>query len=87
MTTATAFRTTTTRTRPPVTVTAEIRGIDYTLEDAISAAAVLAEVQAGHEDGAQRLAIQSALDDLSVEEMEALCEAFGVEITNLWLYC
>jgi len=82
----TALKTRTTITRPAVTTCVTIRNIDYILADAINAAAVLAEVSAGHEDGAQRLAIQSALEDLAVEEMEALCEAFGVEITNLWLY-
>jgi hypothetical protein len=71
--------TTATAGRPPVTILAEIRGVDYTLEDAVNAAAVLAEVSACHEEGAERLACMTGLDALSNEELEALCEAFGVE--------
>ena len=75
MTTATAY---TGRHRSPVTILAEIGGVDYTLEDAVNAAAVLAEVSAGHPDGAEQLAGQMALDGLSNEELEALCDTFGV---------
>lgn len=58
----------------------QIRGRLFTVDDAISASAVLAEVSAGHEEAAERLACQCGLEGLSGEELEALCEAFGVEI-------
>ncbi len=50
-----------------------------TADDAVCASAVLAEVSAGHEEAAARLAVQCRIDDLSNEELEALCRLFGVE--------
>lgn len=60
-------------------VIVQIRSQVYTVDDAIGASAVLAEVSAGHEEGAGRLAVQAGLDGLANDELEALCEAFGVE--------
>lgn len=56
-----------------------IAGQPFTVDDAIAASAVLAEVSAGHEEAAERLACQCGLEGLSGEELAALCEAFGVE--------
>jgi len=50
-----------------------------TADDAVCASAILAEVGAGREEAAARLAVQCRLDDLGNEEMEALCSLFGVE--------
>lgn len=60
-------------------VLAQIAGQVYTVDDAISASAVLAEVSAGHEEAAERLACMAGLEGLGGEELEALCGAFGVE--------
>jgi hypothetical protein len=48
-------------------------------DDAVYAAAILAEVNAGHEDAANRLAVMCRLDDLSNEELEVFCDLAGVE--------
>lgn len=58
---------------------AQIRGQLFTVDDAISASAVLSEVSAGHEEAAERLACMAGLEGLSGDELEALSEAFGVE--------
>ncbi|HLK78202.1 MAG TPA: hypothetical protein VKU77_31700 [Streptosporangiaceae bacterium] len=50
-----------------------------TVDDAVCASAVLAEVSAGHEEAAARLAVQCQIDDLTNQEMEALCGLFEVE--------
>jgi hypothetical protein len=56
-----------------------IAGRVLTLDDAVNASAILAEVSAGHEDGADRLARACRLDGLTNDELETLCAAFGVE--------
>jgi len=50
-----------------------------TADDAVCASAILAEVSAGHEEAAERLAVTCGLDDLSTEELEVLCDQEGVE--------
>ena len=50
-----------------------------TADDAVRASAILAEVSAGHEEAAERLAVTCGLDGLSTEELEVLCDLTGVE--------
>jgi len=54
-----------------------------TVDDAITASAVLSEVDAGHEEAARRLAEMGRIDALTGTELEALCAAFGVEVYPL----
>ena len=68
----------TTATRPAVTLTATIRGTDYTEDDARAAASVLAEADAGHGEAAGSLAARAALDGLANDDLEDLCAAFGI---------
>ncbi len=50
-----------------------------TVDDAIIAPAILAEVYAGHEDFADRLAVMARLTDLDVPDLEHLCNLYGVD--------
>ena len=47
--------------------------------DAWTAAEILRETSAGHEDAAGALADASGLGHLSADQLEALCEAAGIE--------
>ncbi len=51
-----------------------------TIDDALAAAAVLRELDAGHEDAAEALATLAGLDGLDVAGLETLAAAFGVEL-------
>jgi len=66
---------------------AEIAGHWYGLDDAVTATAVLAEIDAGRDEAAARLARMARLDGLDRDGLEALCAAFGVEVyplATLW---
>ena len=52
----------------------------YTFDDAVAAAEALREISAGHEEGAAAILCAAALDGLSNQELEGLCERFGVEV-------
>ena len=52
---------------------------DLTIDDAVIASAVLAEVSAGHEEFAGRLAKMGRIDHLTNDEMAALCDRYEVE--------
>lgn len=51
-----------------------------TVDDAIVAAEVLRELDAGHEGSAFALAAMGHVDDLTTTELETLCAVFGVEV-------
>lgn len=53
-----------------------------TVDDAVIASAILAEISAGHEEGAERLFAQSGLGDLDVADLEDLCRRFGVDFDD-----
>jgi hypothetical protein len=50
-----------------------------TVDDAVTASAVLAEISAGREDAADRLTVMAGLGDLDVPDLEHLCRRYGVE--------
>jgi len=51
-----------------------------TADDALAAAEIVRENEAGHHDTAEDLIIKADLGHLTDEQMRALCEVFGVEI-------
>jgi hypothetical protein len=51
----------------------------YTFDDALAAAEALREISAGHEEAAAAVLNAARLDGLSNDELEGLCERFGVE--------
>ena len=51
----------------------------YTSDDAVAAAQALREISAGHEDAAVMILTAAGLDGLANDELEELCERFGVE--------
>jgi hypothetical protein len=61
-----------------ITAPAETRRL--TIDDAVAAAQVLRELDAGHEDAAFATAVEYSLDGLDAEMLEHLCDTFGVEI-------
>jgi hypothetical protein len=52
----------------------------YTFDDAVAAAEALREISAGHEEAAAAILCAAGLDGLSNQELEGLCERFGVEV-------
>jgi hypothetical protein len=50
-----------------------------TLEDAVNASAILAEISAGHEEAADRLMNMAGLGDLEVADLEHLCRRYDVD--------
>jgi hypothetical protein len=71
----------------PVPHSVQIGGAWYSLDDAVTASAVLAEIDAGRDEDAARLARMTRLDALDRDGLEALCAAFGVEVyplATLW---
>jgi hypothetical protein len=50
-----------------------------TYDDALAAAEALAEISAGHEEGAAAVLTAARLDALTNAGLEALCARFGVE--------
>jgi len=52
---------------------------NYTYDDALAAAEALREISAGHEQAAQAVLNGARLDTLSNEELQELCDQFGVE--------
>ena len=54
-------------------------GRSYTYDDALAAAEALRQISAGHEQAAQAVLDGAGLDALSNEQLEALCDQFGVE--------
>lgn len=60
-----------------------IAGRPYGLEDAVHASVILAEASAGHDAAADRIASQAGIGNLTNEQMETLCAAFGVELVTL----
>jgi hypothetical protein len=51
----------------------------FTYDDALAAAEALAEISAGHEQGAEAVLNAAGLDALRTVELEALCTRFGTE--------
>jgi hypothetical protein len=51
-----------------------------TFDDAVAAAEALREISAGHEEAAAAILCAAGLDGLSNQELEGLCERFGVEV-------
>ncbi len=51
----------------------------HTVDDAVASAQALREISAGHEDAAAAILSAARLDGLSNEELELLCDRFGVE--------
>jgi len=71
----------------PAPHSVEIAGAWYGLDDAVAASAVLAEIDAGRDEDAARLARMARLGGLDRDGLEALCAAFGVEVyplATLW---
>jgi hypothetical protein len=54
-------------------------GRSYTYDDALAAAEALRQISAGHEQAAQAVLDGAGLDGLSNEQLEGLCDQFGVE--------
>jgi hypothetical protein len=52
----------------------------YTFDDAVAAAEALREISAGHEEAAAAILCAAGLEGLSNQELEGLCELFGVEV-------
>ena len=53
----------------------------FSFDDAQAAAEVLREISAGHEEAAALAVLDAAgLDGLSNEDLEELCDRFGVEV-------
>lgn len=63
---------------PFITAPAATRRL--TIDDAIAAAVVLRELDAGHEDAAYAVAATNGLDGMVAEMLEHLCTTFGVEV-------
>lgn len=51
-----------------------------TFDDALAAAEALREIGAGHEEAAVAILGAARLDGLRNEELEELCDRFGVEV-------
>jgi hypothetical protein len=51
-----------------------------TFDDAVAAAEALREISAGHEEAAAAILRAAGLEALSNQELEGLCERFGVEV-------
>ena len=51
-----------------------------TFDDAVAAAEALREISAGHEEAAAAILCAAGLEALSNQELEGLCERFGVEV-------
>ena len=51
----------------------------HTVDDAVAAAQALREISAGHEDAAAAIVSAAGLHGLSNQELEVLCDRFGVE--------
>ena len=51
-----------------------------TTDDAVNAAEVLRELDAGHEDAAWAAAVAHGLDGMVAEMLEHLCATFDVEV-------
>jgi hypothetical protein len=67
----------------PAPHSVQLAGAWYSLDDAVTASAVLAELDAGRDEDAARLARMARLDALDKAGLEALCAAFGVEVYPL----
>lgn len=52
----------------------------FTFADALAAAEALREISAGREEAALAVLSAAGLDGLSNEELEELCDRFGVEV-------
>jgi hypothetical protein len=52
----------------------------FTFDDALAAAEALREISAGREEAALAVLNAAGLDGLSNEELEELCDRFGVEV-------
>ena len=52
----------------------------FTFDDALAAAEALRQISAAHDQAALAVLNAAGLDGLSNEELEGLCEEFGVEI-------
>ena len=50
-----------------------------TIDDALAAAAIVRELDAGHEEAAEALATSAGLNGLDAAGLETLAAAFGVE--------
>jgi hypothetical protein len=51
----------------------------FTFDDALAAAEALREISAGHEEAAAVILSTARLDGLGNDELEELCDRFGVE--------
>ena len=52
----------------------------FTFDDALAAAEALREISAAHEEAAMAVLFAARLDGLSNDELEELCDRFGVEV-------
>jgi hypothetical protein len=52
----------------------------YTFDDAVAAAEAVREISAGHEEAAAAILCAARLEGLSNQELEGLCELFGMEV-------
>lgn len=60
-------------------ITAPAEDRKLTVDDAVNAAEVLRELDAGHEHAAYAVAVAHGLDGMVAEVLEYLCIQFGVE--------
>ena len=51
----------------------------FTFDDALAAAEALREISAGHEEAAAAILSATRLDGLRNDELEDLCDRFGVQ--------
>jgi len=51
-----------------------------TIDDAVAAAGIIREADAGHESAAEALAIAAGLGDLTDDQLRTLCDIFDIEI-------
>ena len=61
-------------------ITAPAEDRQLTVDDAVNAAKVLRELDAGHEDAAYADAVAHGLDGMVAEMLEYLCTKFDVEV-------
>ena len=52
----------------------------FTFDDALAAAEALREISAAHEEAAMAVLFAARLEGLSNDELEELCDRFGVEV-------